>query len=150
MVLGAAAFWAASNLLTQHVARRAAQPVDMLAFIVWSSAFAIWPLLGLCLLIEGPSLMAHQLAQAQWPHWAAALWQAVGNTLIGYVAWCALLARYTAAAVTPWALLVPVFGMATAALLLGEPMPGWKLLACALVLAGLAVATSARRSAGPA
>jgi O-acetylserine/cysteine efflux transporter len=49
MVLGAAAFWAASNLLTQHVARRAAQPVDMLAFIVWSSAFAIWPLLGLCL-----------------------------------------------------------------------------------------------------
>jgi O-acetylserine/cysteine efflux transporter len=74
----------------------------------------------------------------------------VGNTLIGYVAWCALLARYTAAAVTPWALLVPVFGMATAALLLGEPMPGWKLLACALVLAGLAVATSARRSAGSA
>jgi O-acetylserine/cysteine efflux transporter len=143
MVLAAAAFWACSNLLTQHLAKRAAVPLDMLAFIVWSSLFAIGPLLALSLLTEGPARIAQQLAEAQSSHWAAAVWQAVGNTLIGYVLWSALLARYTVAAVTPWALLVPVFGMGTAAVLLGEPLPPWKLLAGALVVAGLAVASGA-------
>jgi O-acetylserine/cysteine efflux transporter len=36
-------------------------------------------------------------------------------------------------------LLVPVFGMAAAALWLGEPLPGWKLAAAALIIGGLAV-----------
>jgi O-acetylserine/cysteine efflux transporter len=34
--------------------------------------------------------------------------------------------------------LVPVFGMGASALILAEPLPGWKLLAAALVMAGLA------------
>ena len=37
------------------------------------------------------------------------------------------------------ALLVPVFGMGSSALMLGEPLPGWKLAACGLVLGGLAI-----------
>ena len=37
------------------------------------------------------------------------------------------------------ALLVPVFGMSASALLLGEGLPAWKLVAAALVLTGLAV-----------
>jgi len=49
------------------------------------------------------------------------------------------LARYPAATVSPIALLVPVVGMATAALLLGEALPLWKLEAAALVLTGLAI-----------
>jgi O-acetylserine/cysteine efflux transporter len=66
-------------------------------------------------------------------------WQTVGNTLFGYSAWGWLLARHPAATVTPMALLVPVFGMGASALLLGEPLPAWKLLAAALVMAGLAL-----------
>jgi O-acetylserine/cysteine efflux transporter len=34
---------------------------------------------------------------------------------------------------------VPVFGFATSALVLGEPLPLWKLGAAALVLSGLAL-----------
>jgi O-acetylserine/cysteine efflux transporter len=49
------------------------------------------------------------------------------------------LARYPAASVAPMALLVPVFGMGAAAWWLGEPLPGWKLGAAALVIGGLAV-----------
>jgi O-acetylserine/cysteine efflux transporter len=37
------------------------------------------------------------------------------------------------------ALLVPVFGMGASALWLAEPLPGWKLGAAALVVAGLAL-----------
>ena len=48
-----------------------------------------------------------------------------------------MLARHPAATVTPMALLVPVFGIGASTLLLGEPLPGWKLGAAALVMAGL-------------
>jgi O-acetylserine/cysteine efflux transporter len=66
-------------------------------------------------------------------------WQSWGNTLFGYAAWGWLLARHPAATITPMALLVPVFGMSASALLLAEPLPAWKLIAAALVMAGLAV-----------
>ncbi|NGE86504.1 EamA family transporter, partial [Escherichia coli] len=67
------------------------------------------------------------------------LWQSLGNTLFGYGAWSWLLARHPAGRIVPMALLVPVFGMGSASLLLGEPLPAWKLVAAALVLAGLAI-----------
>jgi len=37
------------------------------------------------------------------------------------------------------ALLIPVFGMGSSALLLGEPLQAWKLGAAALVMGGLAI-----------
>lgn len=134
MVLFAALSWAVGN----HLARRAGQ-VDMLAFVVWSSAFAVPPLLLLSWAFEGPARVAAALEQADAGTWAAVLWQSAGNTLFGYAAWAWLLARHPAAAVSPLALGVPVFGMAASALLLAEPLPGWKLGAAALVMAGLAL-----------
>ncbi len=47
---------------------------------------------------------------------AALLFVALVSGLFGFAAWIALLKRHTAAAVTPFALLVPVFGIASAAL----------------------------------
>lgn len=134
MVLGAALAWACGNL----VGRRAGR-VDMLGYMVWSSAFAVPPLLVLSLAVEGPAAISRALAAAGAGTWAAVLWQAAGNTLFGYAAWGWLLARHPAATITPWALGVPVFGMASSALLLHEPMPAWKLGASTLVLAGLGV-----------
>lgn len=134
MVLAAAFCWACANLLTQQAGR-----IDMLAYVVWSSAFAVPPLLVLALLLDGPQAMAAGLAAADAGTWAAVLWQALGNTLFGYGAWSWLLARHPAGRIVPMALLVPVFGMGSAAALLGEPLPAWKLVAAALVLAGLAI-----------
>ncbi|MDG0855595.1 EamA family transporter [Pelomonas puraquae] len=134
MVLAAAFCWACANLLTQRAGR-----IDMLAYVVWSSAFAVPPLLVLALLIDGPQQIAAGLAAADLGTWAAVLWQAVGNTLFGYGLWSWLLARHAAGRIVPLALLVPVFGMGSASLLLAEPLPGWKLAAAALVLGGLAI-----------
>ena len=134
LVLAAALSWALGNL----VARRAGR-VDMLAYVVWGSLFSVPPLLVMSLLLEGPQAIVAGLAQADAATWGAVLWQSVGNSLFGYAAWGWLLARHPAAVVSPMALLVPVFGMAASALWLGEDMPGWKILAAALVLGGLAV-----------
>ena len=67
------------------------------------------------------------------------LWQSIGNTLFGYGAWGFLLARYPAATVSPFALLIPVSGMGASTLMLGEPLPLWKLAAAGLIIGGLAV-----------
>ncbi|MBL8275148.1 MAG: EamA family transporter [Pelomonas sp.] len=134
MVLAAAFSWACANLLTQRAGR-----IDMLAYVVWSSAFAVPPLAVLALLIDGPQAVAAGLAASDLGTWAAVLWQSVGNTLFGYGVWSWLLARHAAGRIVPMALLVPVFGMGSASLLLGEPLPGWKLAAAALVMSGLAI-----------
>ena len=134
LVLLAAAAWAAGNAVARLAGR-----VDMLGFMVWSSLFAVPPLLVLSLVFEGPAVMAQALVAADAGVWAAVLWQSVGNTLFGYGAWAWLLARHPAATVTPMALLVPVFGMSASTLWLAEPLPGWKLVAAALVLGGLAI-----------
>jgi O-acetylserine/cysteine efflux transporter len=134
LVLGSALCWAVANLVSRLIGR-----VDMLGFMVWSSVFAVPPLLGLSLYFDGAQAMAHALPRAGLAAWAAVAWQAVGNTLFGFGVWGWLLARHPAAAVTPMALLVPVFGMGASALLLGEPLQAWKLMAAALVVGGLAV-----------
>lgn len=134
LVLVAAAAWAAGNQVARNMGR-----VDMLGVVIWSSAFALPPLLLLSVVFEGPARIAQGLADASLQVWGAVVWQAVGNTLFGYAAWGWLLARHPAATVAPMALLVPVFGMATSALTLGESLPAWKLGAAALVLSGLAL-----------
>lgn len=134
MVLTAALSWAGGN-----IAAKRAGSVNMLAYVVWSSAIAAPVLLLLSLWFEGWGAIRHSVAQAGYATWLAVAWQAWGNTLFGYAAWGWLLARHPAATISPTALLVPVFGMAASAWWLGEALPGWKLLAGALVLSGLAL-----------
>jgi len=134
LVLLAALAWAGGNMAAVQAAAS-----NMLAYVVWSSAYCIAPLLVLSLLLEGRDATLAGLQRANWGTWAAVAWQAWGNTLFGYAAWSWLLSRHPAATIAPMALLVPVFGMGASALWLQESLPSWKLLAAALVMAGLAV-----------
>lgn len=134
LVLFAALAWAAGNM----TAKRGA-PANMLAYVVWSSVFAIPPLFALSWAVDGWDAMRDALVGMSLANWGAVAWQAWANTLFGYVAWGWLLARHPAATVAPLALLIPVFGIGASALLLGEALPAWKLGAAALVLAGLAL-----------
>lgn len=149
IVVLAAFCWACANIVVKKAVQSAGEPVDMLAFVVWSSLFAVPPLMVLALVFEGGAASWNAITHARWDAWAALAWQAVGNTLFGYVAWNWLIARYDAAVVTPYALLIPVFGMGSSALLLGEPLPPWKWLAAALVIGGIALITLAGRRARP-
>lgn len=134
LILLAALSWAGGNI----VARQAGQ-VNMVAYVVWSSAFAVPPLLALSIGVEGWDAVLAGVRGADAPAWVAVAWQAWGNSLFGYAAWGWLLARYPAATITPMALMIPLFGMGAAALWLGEGLPAWKLSAAALVMGGLAL-----------
>lgn len=134
LVLLAALSWAGGNLVS-----RAAGRINMVAYVVWSSLFAVPPLAALALWVEGWDALVTGVVQADAGAWAAVAWQAWGNSIFGYAAWGWLLSRYSAATITPMALLVPLFGMGSAAWWLGEPLPTWKLAAAALVMGGLAL-----------
>lgn len=132
LVLLAALSWASGNMVA-----KASGPVNMVAYVVWASLFSAPPLFALAFAFEGWPAIRDGIAGADAGTWAAVLYQSVGNSLFGYAAWGWLLSRYPAAVITPMALLVPVFGMGASALWLGEPLQPWKLLAAALVMAGL-------------
>ena len=134
LVLLAALSWSGASLVS-----KAAGKIDMFGFVVWSSVFSVPPLFLLSFLFEGPTAIAHGIVHADLATWVAVLWQTIGNTLFGYVAWSWLLARHPAAKIAPMTLLVPIFGLAASAWWLGEPLPAWKLAAAALVLSGLAI-----------
>ncbi|GAA4105643.1 EamA family transporter [Streptomyces hundungensis] len=144
LTVGAAACWGVSNVLT----RRAAPP-DALNFMVWVSVVPVLPLLALSLLFEGPARDAEALAGFDWSGAGALVYVAWISTVFGFGAWGMLLRRYPASSVAPFSLLVPVFGMSSAAVLLGESVTPLRWGAAALLVGGVAL-TSLVRPGGPA
>ncbi len=140
LVLGGAMCWAISNQTTREAARAAAAhgtPLNPLAYVVWASLFAMPGLLVASFLLEGRGRDFQAVFASNWTIWPTLMWQSAANTLFGYTMWAFLLSRYSAGTVAPMSLLVPVFGIAASALVLHESLPGWKLIACLLIMAGL-------------
>ena len=135
LVVFAGFSWGVAN-----TASRRAGAINMLSYVVWASAFAIPPLLLISWIFEGGwGSMYVSLTSAPTGAWLGVLWQSWGNTLFGYGAWAWLLSKHPAAAVAPAPLLVPIFGMGSAAFFLSEPLPLWKILAAGIVILGLMV-----------
>ncbi len=146
LILAAAAAWGVTNVMT-----RMAQPPDPLAMLVWASLVPPLPLLGLSLALEGPGEIGDALASVDPAGLGALAFVSVAAGLFGFATWTTLLKRHTAASVTPFALLVPVFGIASAALLLGERPSLLELGGAVLICAGLAATLlPARKPAEPA
>ncbi|HYI20773.1 MAG TPA: EamA family transporter [Solirubrobacteraceae bacterium] len=142
LIVAAALAWGVANILT-----RLAQAPDGLALLVWASLVPPLPLLALSLVFEGPGEVGDALAGID-PAGLAALLFVVGpSTLLGFGIWLTMLKRHSAASVTPFALLVPIFGMASAALALGERPSAVELIGGAVVLAGVAVSMRPGRRA---
>ncbi|WP_338664427.1 EamA family transporter [Pararoseomonas sp. SCSIO 73927] len=135
LCLSAAASWAVGNVLL----RGAGETGGALALMSWMSLVPILPFFAMSLAIEGPGTIAHALTHLQWGGVAGVLYVAVAATSVGYGIWGFLMARYPATTVAPFALLVPVTGAASAALVVGESFGPMRLVGMALVLAGLGI-----------
>ncbi|NED92343.1 EamA family transporter [Streptomyces sp. SID11233] len=138
LVIAAAACWGVSNVLT-----RKAAPPDALNFMVWVSTVPVLPLLGLSLLFEGRHRDTEALAALDWSGAGIIVYVAWITTVFGFGAWGFLLSRYPASSVAPFTLLVPVFGMSSAALLLDESVSPLRWCAAALLVGGVALTSLA-------
>ncbi|MFB7371592.1 EamA family transporter [Streptomyces sp. NPDC056222] len=144
LCIAAAACWGVSNVLT-----RKASPPDALNFMVWVSTVPILPLLALSLLLEGPERDLEALRGLDWTGVGVIVYVAWITTVFGFGAWGWLLRRYPASSVAPFSLLVPVFGMSSAALFLGEGISGLRWCAAALLVGGVALTSLAPGRAVP-
>jgi len=132
LIVGAAAAWGLSNVVT-----RKASPPDTLRFMIWVSAVASGPLIVLSLLVDGPSADWAAVRATDLEALSALLYVALISTLAGFAAWGALLRRYGATTVAPFSMLVPFFGLASAALFLGERIHAVDVAGGALVVGGI-------------
>jgi len=87
----------------------------------------------------GVAVMQQQVLAITWQGIGAVAYLALLSTLLGYGLWTQLLQRYPASTVAPLSLLVPVIGLLSAMLLLGEFPSGMQWLGTLGVLLGMVV-----------
>ena len=139
----AALSWAIGNVLTRRAGstpRPQGGVASGLGLTVWSGLVVPVPALLLSLAFEGPHAIGHALSHVQWQAVASTAFTAYLSSLVGYGIWNTLLGRYPVAQVTPFAMLVPVFGMAAAAVTFAERPAPLELAGGVVLLAGVAVA----------
>jgi O-acetylserine/cysteine efflux transporter len=141
LTLGAAAFWGLSNVIVRLAAddSKSCGRFDLLGFLVWTSLIPPLPFVMLSLWLDGPQTVVTALGQLNAVSIGAAIYLAFGGTLLGSGLFTALLTRYPSGQVAPFTLLVPIIGLSTASLVLGEQMTAKQWGGGALVLLGLVV-----------
>ena len=117
-----------------------ASALSALALVAWGGLIACVILALSSLIFESAAWQVATFTQASIKSWLSLGFIVYISTLIGFGLWSHLLAQNTASKVTPFALLVPVFGMATSVLLMGEVVTWWKMLAMLFILSGLVLA----------
>jgi len=114
--------------------------LSALSLVVWGGLIACVVLTLTSLLFENEAWTLATFTQASFKSWLSLGFIVYVSTLIGFGLWAHLLSQNIASKVMPFALLVPVFGMATSVLFTGEVVTWWKMLAMMLILSGLVLA----------
>lgn len=134
MILMAALGWAAANIAAKMMPGTSA-----LSLMVWSSLFSPLPLAALSLAFEGPRDIAAAFSGLGLLTIGALAYLVLFSTLLGYGLWNDLIMRHGASRIAPFSLMVPVFGIASASLVLGERLGLLDVLGAVLVLGGLLI-----------
>ncbi|UPT57792.1 EamA family transporter [Dickeya zeae] len=137
LTLAAAASWACGNLCNKQIMRR--YQVNAMSLVVWSALIPVGPFLLCSWVFDGADTIVASLSAMRLPTMLALMYLSFISTLIGYAIWGNLLSRYETWRVAPLSLLVPVVGILSASLLLGESLSGRQLSGAALVMLGLLV-----------
>lgn len=132
LTLCAAFCWACGNIVSKKIG-----PVDLLGLVIWGALIPIVPFALLSLWVEGPARIVQSVTHVSGVGVFAVLYLAFAATVFGYTMWGRLLTRYPASQVAPLTLLVPVVGLVSAHVLLGEDLSGAQWAGAAVVMAGL-------------
>ncbi len=144
LTLLAAISWGLANVLTKKAGK-----VNAVAFTVWGALAAPIPLFMLSLLTEGWPAITSALAGFSWSDAGLIAFLAYPATLLGGAIWSWLLGRHPASIVAPFTLLVPITGLASGYLVLGEVVTPVEIAGALLVIAGLIVTLKKARKSEP-
>jgi O-acetylserine/cysteine efflux transporter len=129
-----AAFWGVANIISKLAGK-----IDMLGFVVWSSLVPPIPLFALSWLLEDHAQIQNVFFSPSFTSIWSLAYITYLSTLFGFSVWTWLLSNYPTNRVAPLTLLVPVFGMASSSIFLGESFSAPKVLGALLVACGLIV-----------
>lgn len=131
LMVGALCWGIANNI------SKKAGAIPMVPFTVWGNFFASIPLFVLSFIFEGGSEIFAPIAPPSWNVVGLIAFLAYPATLFGFAMWSALLSRHSAATVAPFTLLVPIAGISSGVLILGEPIYPVDIAGGLLVFVGL-------------
>jgi drug/metabolite transporter (DMT)-like permease len=136
MLLGAGAAWGATTLVIKGSSLARASYAKTLFYQLIVSA----PMLALCAHLFGERVAAPPSALAV----GSLIYQTFWVVGVTYLAWFALILRYSASRLSAFTFLTPLFGIAAGHLVLGEPLTPAFAVAAALVVAGLVLVNRPR------
>ncbi|PNH81429.1 EamA family transporter [Vibrio diazotrophicus] len=137
LIIGAAAFWALGNIVNKVIMQR--YPVPTMSLIVWSALVPMVSFFISSYVIEGPELIVESLVNIEWHNVFSIVYLSLLATILGYGGWSYLLSRYETSMVAPLSLLVPVFGLLSAWILLGESLSLYQIIGVIVIAMGLVI-----------
>lgn len=132
LVIVAALSWAVCNIIVKKI-----KPRNMIAFIVWSSLFSAPAVLIMSVLVKGWSGVLSIPHDITYGSAFSVLFQAYITTIIGYMIWNNLMKKYPAAEVAPLSLFVPISGVISSYLFLGERLTKHQVISVMIVIFGI-------------
>lgn len=140
LTLLAASFWGMSNIVIRVASASAVKrgkKLDMLGLVVWSSLIPPIPLLGMAIWMESPQIIWQAVIHMTPISIFSAFYLAFLATLFGYGVWSMLFAKYPTGKIAPLSLLVPITGLLTSRIVLGEHLNGMQWLGGGIIILGL-------------
>ena len=139
LCLFASVCWACSNITT-----RKARSNEPFALVIWASAVAPIPLLGLSFLVDGGAKISASFQEVPFRAIYGVVFAGFIGTIGAYGLWSKLLASRPASEVAPYSLLVPFFGISSAWVFLDERPAAAELVGAAVMILGVAIVSGLR------
>lgn len=142
LTLLAAGFWAISNIIIKSASNKIeanGEKLDMMGVVVWSSLIPPIPLLAMAIIMDSPRTILDAIYTLNPIAIFSILYLALGATIFGYGMWSILLGKYPASKISPLSLMVPVTGLISARIVLGENLSSLQWIGGIIIFLGLAV-----------
>jgi O-acetylserine/cysteine efflux transporter len=133
LVIGAACVWSIASMMMKEIG----DELDVLSLNGWVALIAAPLLLVVSTIFERGQVAA--ILASDWRAWLSLLFQACLVTLFGYSVWYRMMRRFSLNQVMPFTLLVPIFGVLSGVIFLGDRLTRLMLLGAALTIAGIGI-----------
>ncbi len=131
-VIASQFFWAYSNIQIKFMP--GAHPLGVVG---WVALLGLPQMAALSFVLERDHLAI--VRNATWVGWSSIFYMALAVSAFSYYFWYAMLGKYRVTQVIPWTLLVPVCGLLSGVIFLGEKLNVLAIAGAAMVVAGVAV-----------